>query len=293
MVQAWAWYTAPGTNSYVVINCKVIAANGLTSNCNNVIFTGPTVRESVVNNTGTILYSTSNGNTFMVANSITTPGPVSTSPVQTALGQVNSGWGLAIDAANNYLYVANNGSNTVSSCSISGMTLNCNGIPVAMTAPEQINLNPAGNLLYIAASNGVFFCAVSNGVISQCQNTNGSGYSNLTSVVITPNNQYAYISVGRNTGIAGKLYYCSICTTTSGTCPNGPGSFFNCTQTATGTTFNGGLLALGIAPTGQYIYTFDNQNLSKQCVLTANGSVTATCGGLSTGVNGVLGVTIN
>lgn len=185
-----------GTLAYIsnavsnnVAVCQVESTTGSLTNCrttgNN--FNKPS--DLTMNPTGTVVY---------VSNLIS--GTVSTCPIEDATGLINctfktpgfnSPEGISLHPTGRFVYVANNGSNNITLCSIAPLTnnlFNCKVTGGHFNGVGNIAFNALGTRAYVPLqiSDQVLVCAVntSNGELSRCRDSQGSGFNGPSGIVL-------------------------------------------------------------------------------------------------------------
>ncbi len=116
---------------------------------------------------------------------------------------------IVLNQANTIAYIANlNGgiAGGISACPImpNGTFGTCQ-ISILTIPTFGVTLNPAGTFAYVGGytSNQVDYCQVnsSDGLLSNCQNTNGTGFSNPIGVTINQTNTLAYVANNGSTNV--------------------------------------------------------------------------------------------
>jgi 6-phosphogluconolactonase len=132
---------------------------------------------------------------------------------------------LAVDPAGKFLFVANQGDQTVSAFSISGTTLT--PVSTIATAPDPVALvvAPHNDFVYVANSingtiSGYFFSRPSGALTAMTQAPVSSVGSTPDALAITPDGNFLYAANFSSNDVAGF----SICTMVNLICPQADGS---------------------------------------------------------------------
>jgi hypothetical protein len=179
-------------------------------------------------------------------------------------------YGVALDPSNDYLYVSVAASGgMIYTCSIgaSGVTGSCSSTgPTGLVYPYAIAVTTVNGSKYgyIASGNGsgtIEYCSVSgSGTWNTSCTLTATGFdflSGFAGIVFGKNNQYAYVL--DNSGV----HQCTV--------NSSSGALSGCTLQSATTAGT----ALGIDPTGSYLYIGTGGDALQTCSINTNGSVTS------------------
>jgi 6-phosphogluconolactonase (cycloisomerase 2 family) len=127
------------------------------------------------------------------------------SPVAGAAAGGNP-FGLAVDSAGSFLYVANNLDSSISTFSISaGALTEISGSPVGETltsAPVALVVDPSGKYLYVAneGSSNISAYTISSGALTVLTNSPFGGVTSPNSIIADPSGKYLLVGSGSSSG---------------------------------------------------------------------------------------------
>ena len=272
-----------------ITKCSVNSLTGALSNCvayaNGLGGTGG--RELALNPSGTYIYQANNGNTQSLSYCPISPtdGSVGACQFATAITTENTNNydGVAINAAGTLLYVANQDSGNVYTCSINQST---GDVPTcvltgstANNETSRITLNPAGTFAYISAGHGtaiqpgadtIYQCTInpSTGILSGCVNSNATLLNFPVGIQLNSTGTLAYIT---NHG-TNSITTCQVVT--------GTGRLADCSNTVFTPALNQPA-GIQLNSTGTRLYVANENNSAGNevavCLIAAGTGIVSSC----------------